>query len=152
MASYARRRRWQSTGIMLAIMAGVTTIGFTGWPIAQPSGPGRVLWWAASIWIVGFAEITAALLAERHGVAAKAILTTGALWLAGSALVSAEILREPTLSWLSVVVGLIPAASALAAGVLIKPTAPSPGGRATRPGLGARETGVDAGRGARRAA
>jgi hypothetical protein len=118
--------RWNTVGIALAIIAGLTTIAFAQWPIASPQGRGNLgALWGVGVWIIGFMNFTAAFLVDQNRLLAKSMLTTGALWLAGSALVATEILRTPTLTWLAAVVDLLPAAIALAAAMLIGPVAMS---------------------------
>ncbi len=119
---YATSGRWNNAGIALAIIAGLTMIGVAHWPMPAPQGRGDLgPLWAIGVWIVGLMNIVAAFLVDRHRLLAKVMLTTGALWLAGLALVSAEILRTPTLSWLAAALDLLPAAIALIAAVLIGP-------------------------------
>ena len=119
---YSTSGRWNNAGIALAIIAGLTMIGVAHWPVPAPQGRGDLgVLWAAGVWIIGFMNIAAAFLVDRHRLLAKVMLTTGALWLAGLALVSAEILRTPTLSWLAAAFDLLPAAIALIAAVLIGP-------------------------------
>ncbi len=152
MAHRPKQGRFNNVGIALAIVAGLIAIGFTQWPVAQPQGHGRAAWWAVSVWIVGFGNIAAAFLADRYPMVSKSLLTLGALWLAGSALVAAEVFRQPTLSWLAVMLDMLPAAIALVAAVLIGPVVMSPEEQATRMGVMAPEQHGGGERGADRAA
>jgi hypothetical protein len=78
--------------------------------------------WGIGAWIVGFGFIASGfLVVDRHVTVAKTILAFGALFLVGSALVSTEVLRRPTLSWLAAALDLVPVALGLAAGALLRP-------------------------------
>jgi hypothetical protein len=77
--------------------------------------------WSVGAWIVALAFIASAFLVDRHVALAKTILAVGSLLLVTFALVSAEILRTPTITWLAMARDLLPAALGLAAAALIGP-------------------------------
>jgi hypothetical protein len=70
---------------------------------------------------VALTFVAAAFLVDRHVSLAKTVLAVGSLYLIGSALISAEVLRTPTLTWLAIALDLLPAALGLVAAALIGP-------------------------------
>jgi hypothetical protein len=129
-----RHEYWNDVGIVLAVLAGLTTFAFASWPIAPPLGRSDMgVAWGIAAWIVGFGFIAAGFLVDRHVTVAKTVLAVGALFLVGSALVSAEVLRRPALSWLAVALDLVPVALGLAASALLRPVSLSHDEWALRP-------------------
>jgi hypothetical protein len=114
--------RLNNAGIVLAIIAGLAAFGVATWPITPPQGRGDMnAIWGIGQWLVGLAFITSAFLAARHLLLAKTILAIGSLSLVIAALISAEILRTPTLTWLAAVLELLPVALGLLSAALLGP-------------------------------
>ena len=116
------RIRWNNIGIALAIVAGLTALGFGIWPIQPPQGRGEIgVAWGIGVYVVGTAFIVSAFVAHARPWLARAILLVGAVALLGSGLTFGRTWSVIQLGALAALFDVLPAILALAAAALIGP-------------------------------
>jgi hypothetical protein len=109
-----------NSGILLAVVAGATSIAFAAWPGTAPQ-TGSVNPWLAIALAAGGGFLAAPFLAERHLRLAQGLLGVGGVVLLASALYFGVAERGAARSVWATLVDLVPAVLALAAVPLIGP-------------------------------
>ena len=119
--------RWNNVGIALAILAGLTTIGFATWPIQPPQGRGNIgALWGVGVYVIGLAFIASVFLANSRPWLTRAILLVGAVLLIGSAITFGQTWQVFQMGPLAAFFDFLPALLALVAAALVGPIQQSP--------------------------
>jgi hypothetical protein len=114
------RVRWNNVGLALAILAGLTTLAFTQWPIQPPQARGSEgALWGVGAWIIGLAFIASAFLAHTRPWLARAILVVGAVALLASGMTLGRTWQVWQMGALAALFDMLPAMLALMAAALI---------------------------------
>ena len=122
--------RWHNVGIALAILAGLTSLGFATWPIQPPQGRGNEgAMWGVGVYVVGLAFIASAFIAHTRPWLAKAILAVGAVALLVSGLIFGQTWSVWQMGSLAAFFDVLPAVLALVAAAIIGPIQQSPAER-----------------------
>ena len=119
--------RWHNVGTALAILAGLTGLGFATWPIQPPQGRGDVgAVWGVGVYVIGLSFILSAFLAHSRPWLARAILLVGAVMLLASGFLFGNAWSAFQLGPVAAIFDVLPALLALAAAALIGPIEQSP--------------------------
>jgi hypothetical protein len=126
------RVSWNNIGVILAIVAGLASIGYAMWPITPQAHVEAGQTWLLVSFVAGVAFLVAAFGADRMPAASRLVLAIGAVALVGSALFFGRL--GGTRGLIAAVIDLGPAILALISAATIGPIQRSASEIATSPG------------------
>ena len=107
-------------GVLLAILAGCTSLVEAAWPGSAPQSESLNFWLPLAV-VAGCAFLLAAYLADRHTGSSRVLLVAGGVCLVGSGLYFGVLAGGGTRSLVAAVADLGPGVLAIVSGLIIGP-------------------------------